>query len=89
MPSSHVNIDLFPNPMKNTAYLHYNLIQDTQVKMAIYDVTGRLVKGIVNKQQKKGNYQTILDLSDLSEGVYFLYSDFNDNTVIKKLILIR
>jgi hypothetical protein len=75
--------------MKNTAYLHYNLIQDTRVKLSVYDVTGRLVKDIVNKQQKKGDYRMVLDLYNLSQGVYFLRSDFNGYTAIKKIILIK
>jgi len=87
--SNHINIDLFPNPMKNVTNLYYNLSYDTWVKITVYDVTGRLVKGIVNKQQKKGDYQAILNLSDLSQGVYFLRSDFNGYTAIKKIILIK
>jgi len=87
--SDRINIDLFPNPMNNTAYLHYNLIQDTHVKTSVYDVTGRLVKGIVNKKQKEGDYRMVLDLSDLSQGIYFLRSDFNSDTTIKKIILIK
>jgi flagellar hook assembly protein FlgD len=62
--------------------------------MVVYDILGREVITLVNKNQKSGNYQVEWNASntegkELTSGIYFvnINSDFFNKTI--KLLLIR
>jgi len=63
--------------------------RNDNVTLKIYDILGREVATLVNKQQKAGNYQVSFNASYLTSGVYF-YSlrsgRFNES---KKMLLIK
>jgi hypothetical protein len=67
-----------------TFYLHENQNEDDKVSVTICDALGRQVlqeeKSILNSQF------SILNLKDLSAGVYFATVNFNDTVTILKLI---
>jgi hypothetical protein len=41
------------------------------LQLKIYDVLGRLVKILVNENQKPGNYSVEFDGSNLTSGIYY------------------
>jgi Secretion system C-terminal sorting domain len=59
------------------------------ITLKIYDILGREVTTLVNKQQKAGNYEVQFDASNLTSGVY-LYQIHSGNFIeSKKMILLR
>lgn len=84
-PTSVKNIDAavykmesFPNPTSNMTTLTFNLPQEMTVKIALYDMTGRLVKAVSKGKMPSGNNSLTVDLSSLAAGVY-TYSLENEN----------
>jgi hypothetical protein len=61
----------YPNPFNPNTVIAYNLPFDCNVKMAVYDVAGRLVKEVVNENQKAGYHDYNFSARALSSGVYF------------------
>ncbi|MCB9250144.1 MAG: T9SS type A sorting domain-containing protein [Ignavibacteriales bacterium] len=52
--------------------------------MKIYDVLGRVVKELVNENQKPGNYSIEFDGSNLSSGIYYYTVSAGEFSVTKK-----
>jgi hypothetical protein len=63
---------LTPNPVKNTATLHYSISSPQVVKIAIYDFEGRLVRSLSSQKMPIGSYQLNINTSDLAPGNYMV-----------------
>lgn len=69
----------YPNPFNPSttikysipfkAGIHSSLTQNVSLK--VYDILGREVKSLVNKEQKSGNYEVTFNGNNLTSGVYF------------------
>ncbi|MBU1699096.1 MAG: T9SS type A sorting domain-containing protein [Candidatus Eisenbacteria bacterium] len=77
-PGRQVSLRSFPNPFHRSTSLRYELPAQTQVRLSIYDLTGRLVRQFNNLGElEAGRYQVVWDGTDdtgreLGSGVYFL-----------------
>ncbi|MEO0108372.1 MAG: right-handed parallel beta-helix repeat-containing protein [candidate division WOR-3 bacterium] len=66
-----------PNPFSNTTTIRYALSQAGPTQVKICDLTGRVVRTLVNQNQKPGRYSLTWNRTDdlgrkLAEGVYFV-----------------
>uniref|UniRef100_A0A7C4TAW4 T9SS type A sorting domain-containing protein n=1 Tax=candidate division WOR-3 bacterium TaxID=2052148 RepID=A0A7C4TAW4_UNCW3 len=84
-----------PNPFLERTKISYSIANPCKVSLRIYDVSGRLVKTLVEGQtQKPNSYTLIWSGTDnqnrrLSSGVYFIRMEAGDFRATKKLMLIR
>ncbi len=78
----------YPNPTKNIANLHYALNQNHQLRVQIYDATGKLVKTVLNSQQGPGIYSLQIDVDDLNAGTYFIHFETKDGQQIGQKIIV-
>jgi Protein of unknown function (DUF3500)/Secretion system C-terminal sorting domain len=76
-PSSTKNVeaavykmDNFPNPTSDMTTLQFTLPQPMSVKIAIYDMTGRMVKAVSQGKMPSGESAIRVDLNALAAGVY-------------------
>lgn len=87
-------ISNFPNPMVTNTIFTYNLIGNSNVKLSIFDGTGRLVKVLFNENQSNGihHYNWTGDDENgnlLSGGIYYYSLTSNNERVNGKLIIVR
>jgi hypothetical protein len=94
-PSSFTLYQNYPNPFNPTTTISYRLKEKGFVKLNVYDITGKLIKTLVNQIKDPGSYETEFNAKGLASGIYFyrlevfgndrspLYSD------IKKLVLLK
>ena len=59
----------------------------TQLK--VYDILGKEVTTLVNKNQQPGNYEVTFDGSNLASGVYFYQLQAGKLSATKKFILMK
>ncbi len=83
------NITVFPNPFLYSAVIKYCLPTKAQVSLKIYDITGRLVKTLVDGEKQVGNHNVNFDARNLATGIYFAKLVAGDYKSTKKLILVR
>lgn len=57
VPTEYALAQNFPNPFNPTTVISYSLPDNQQVALDIYDVTGRLVTTLVNREQEAGRYR--------------------------------
>lgn len=70
-PVEQKQFNLFPNPSNGAFTIEYELRSQTLVELAVFDMTGSLVKQIVKPmKQQSGIYQMPINLTDLPSGIY-------------------
>jgi glucose/arabinose dehydrogenase len=84
----------YPNPFNPATIIKYNLPEDSEVTIRIYDTLGKEIDTIVIASQQKGFYQKTWSAEKFSSGVYFvkmnaksLSSEKTYSNVIKMLYL--
>jgi hypothetical protein len=78
-----------PNPFHNSTVISYSLPATTQVTLAIYDITGRLVETLVNETQQPGIHRVRWDRKTNPSGVYFYSLRVGEFSETRKTVLIR
>jgi predicted acyl esterase len=93
VPSSFELKQNYPNPFNPGTTIKYNLPLSSHVELKVYDITGRLVKTLVNDQQETGSYSIIFDGVNLASGIYFYQITINTGTTgfhdVKRMVLLK
>jgi len=79
----------YPNPFNPITNITYSIKENERVIICIFDITGKLVKELVNEYKTAGTYIISYNGSELSSGIYFYRMRTNSFTEIKKMILIK
>ena len=82
---------LFTNspPSHRVQHITYRLPEGSEVRLTVYDVSGRVVQQLVQTFQSSGNYTLEWDTSRLSSGIYFYRLNAGSLETTRKLILIH
>ncbi len=70
-PSVFMLFQNFPNPFNPKTLIRYSLAYESDVKLTVFDITGRKVKDLIHDHQSAGFHEVSFDGSNLSSGVYF------------------
>lgn len=84
----------YPNPFNAGTLIRYQLQQPGRVKVTIYNLLGREVVSLVNKDQSSGEYSFVWDGKDsrgreLSSGIYLYALEVGNQRFVRKMILNR
>jgi len=93
-PSANAIRAIYPNPFNPTARIAFDVSARSRVELAIYDVSGRRVAVLVDRELEAGRYESVWNGRDregrtASSGVYFCRLDAAGGTETRKLVLIR
>jgi hypothetical protein len=81
--------DAVPNPFNPSTRLTYFVPEESQVHLAVYDVTGRLVAELVNGSVGAGEHTVEWDAKRVASGIYFARMEAGDVTRVKRLVLLK
>jgi hypothetical protein len=79
----------YPNPFNPATKIRFDLAKSGNVKLAIYDITGKEVALVTNQNYNAGEYSFDFNAEHLSTGVYFYRIETAEFTSIKKMILVK
>ncbi|MFZ1322755.1 MAG: T9SS type A sorting domain-containing protein [Ignavibacteria bacterium] len=79
----------YPNPFNPSTKIKYQIPAEGNVKIKIYDVLGKEVLELVNKNQQAGSYEAEFNGADFSSGIYFYRFEAGDFTELKRMILLK
>ncbi|MHB9011907.1 MAG: T9SS type A sorting domain-containing protein [Ignavibacteriaceae bacterium] len=89
VPMEYTLYQNYPNPFNPSTIISYQLPVSSKVVLKIYDLLGRDVATLVNKEQVTGNYKVIFNGNNLASGVYFYRLKAGNFVETKKLILMK
>ncbi len=89
VPKSFSLYQNYPNPFNPSTSIKFDLIDASQVKLAIYDMLGRVVDVLVNQQLNAGTHKISFNAGNLASGVYFYKLETGSFSDIKKMTLIK
>lgn len=79
----------YPNPFNPSTNFEFQIGERGLVSLKVYDVLGKEVATIVNKELPAGNYKYQWNAGNLASGVYFYRLKSGNFVETKKLILLR
>jgi len=61
----------FPNPFNPTTKIRFDLTEEALVKLRVYDIVGREIAQLVNRQKAAGMHEIIFDGATFTNGIYY------------------
>ena len=78
----------YPNPFNPATKITFDVAKLSNVKISVFDVLGREVVVLLNRQINAGQYSTEWNASEFPSGVYFYVMNVNgENVNTKKMVL--
>jgi len=84
----------FPNPFSGATVIRYAVPQRCRVEIRVFDVRGRLVKTLVDKEQAPSYYSVRWDGTNnssrrVASGIYFVRVQVGENEAARKVVRIQ
>jgi hypothetical protein len=89
IPTEYLLYQNYPNPFNPTTRINYSLPENCYVSLKVYDVLGKEIATLVEKEQTQGYYTINFDGSNFPSGIYFYRLTAGKFLGTKKLILIK
>jgi hypothetical protein len=84
----------YPNPFNPVTKIKFDVPANgkgptADVKISIYDVSGRKVSVLVNEMMKPGSYEAEWNAANYSSGIYFYILTAGSISITKKMMLVK
>jgi hypothetical protein len=97
LPSTHLTAINYPNPFNATTIINFVIpsgLKDTYTELTIYDIQGKIIKILINRDLPPGNYLTRWDATDaqnqsVASGIYFYVLKVGDLKYTGKMSLVK
>ena len=94
LPTEFGLLQNYPNPFNPSTVISYQLLDNSEVRLDVYNIQGQLIKTLVNTNLEVG-YHTItwdgtnLNGESVASGVYFYSIQSDGFSSVKKMLLIK
>jgi len=85
-PSSFILYSPYPNPFNSSVTITYETVQSSFVRLAVYDIRGRLVEELENRRIIKGHHR--LTWTHNISGIYFILLETGSTLVVEKIVCV-
>lgn len=89
MPDEFALLPNYPNPFNPSTLINYQVPHQSFVSIQLYDITGRLVKNLINNYHQPGYYCLNIRLEQCSTGVYIVRMTAGDRIFTNKIMLAK
>ena len=79
----------YPNPFNPRATIVYELEDTQEMSISIIDINGKQLENIYNGIQVSGVHELTWQPRDISAGIYFCVLSSGDNTMARKIVLLK
>lgn len=79
----------YPNPFNASTQIGFELSKLGWAKLALYDLTGREIRNLMEGEMNAGHYDYPLDASSLANGVYLLQLKTETRSASCKIVLVK
>lgn len=88
-PDSYRLSQNYPNPFNPTTTINYDLPQEGQVTIKVFDILGQEVATLVDGHFAPGYYKVTFDAERLATGVYFYQIKAGEFKQLKKMMVVK
>ena len=79
----------YPNPFNPSTTIEYEVASNALVKITVFDILGRTIAQVVNRDHVAGQYAAHLDLSNQASGMYFVRMQSRLYSSTQKIVLMK
>ncbi len=79
----------YPNPFNAETRIDYTLPEALHVRLEVYDISGRLVKRLVNETQSTGRHSYLWQYPQGSTGFYLYHLSAGSYEQCRKMLLLK
>ena len=79
----------YPNPFNPSTQINFSIPQAGNVSLKVYNVLGQEVATLMDGVKSAQTYNVTFDASSLSSGVYFYTLKFGEQSISKKMLLLK
>jgi hypothetical protein len=79
----------FPNPFNPSTTLEIDVASSSDVRVEIFDMTGRLVQTLADGAMSAGRHSLTWDATSRASGVYLVRMSHQDGVSTRKILLLR
>jgi hypothetical protein len=88
-PYTFLLLSNYPNPFNSTTQISFTLPITSKVTLNIYNITGRYIMTLLDGWFDAGAHSVTFDGSNLSSGIYFYELATEENSMVRKAILLK
>lgn len=89
VPDEFALASAYPNPFNPTTTLRFDVPRAGHVSLIAYNVIGRQIARIADREFTAGSYTAVFDASALASGVYFIRMEAPGFSAVRKAMLMR
>ena len=89
VPDDYSLSEAYPNPFNHRSMVSFTLKHAGNVRLTVYDVSGREVAVLAKGFREAGNYKAVFDSAGLATGVYFYRLSAGDFCEVRKMVLVK
>lgn len=89
VPENYSLSQNYPNPFNPLTYIDFRIADFGFVKLTVFDVIGKEVEILLNRDLQPGSYKVDWDASAYPSGVYYYKLETEDYSETKKMVLIK
>jgi hypothetical protein len=79
----------YPNPFNPQTTIPFNVANRSNVTIEVYNLLGRKVGVLTDRQYNAGSYEVRFSGQDLASGVYFIRAEMNSDVFSQKVTLVK
>jgi len=80
----------YPNPFNPSTTLRFELPEQTEVRLQVFNVLGQRVATLINSEVREAGFHTVtFDASRQASGMYFAVFEIGDRRFVQKMMLIK
>ena len=88
-PENIILFSNYPNPFNSLTRINFSLIESAKARIEIFDIAGRLVVNIADREFSAGENSIIWEAKDYPSGVYFARLSSPVGNIASKLVLLK
>ena len=82
-------LSAYPNPFNPATTIDYQIMDDSNVKLVVYNIIGQEIKILTNKRHSAGKYKTNWDASGYPSGIYLIELQTDSKRITKQLAFVK
>ena len=79
----------YPNPFNPETKIKFNIIKTGNVNLTVYNLSGKEITTLVNRNLQPGTYETTFNANNLPSGIYCYKLESSGTAETKRMVLIK